>query len=718
MNKYIKISNDITLIQQPIKVNKKDIVKARKSINHIWIYDRSGSMSGDIKDLCRQMKTLSKGLPKGDTLTLGWFSGTNEYNFVVKGFKISDDSDYKSLERIIDSNSDTIGATCFSEILANTSKVIEDLKVFSDVYSLNFFTDGHPTVGNYNKEVEDIMKAIKAIKGSLKTAMLIGYGRYYNKELMGQMAEKLGAVLIHNTVMEEFTNSVSKLVSLTESSEDKVEVEVLSKDNWAVFQVADEGVIITSVDEDKLSISPTKEVTYVYYLSKESIKATPMVNLDEELVRAFYASTLVLNQLAKTDKALEVIGTIGDKYIIDKLYNAFTLEDHSVAEEVIKHTIYNRTLRGSTGIDTSYLPKEDAFCAVEALERLISDSEAYFYPTHESFSYKRASRETKTKEGYPKFNYVKNSKCPFNSLKWNATKLNLSVSTKIFGSINLNEVESKKASDVGFSEVYPTYVHRNYTFIKDGLINIKTFLVSTSADTFKFFQEKGIVGKIYDDGTYELNFSSIPSINRAIANGKTSARELCELTLKSSTLEARRKVLKYFKDEEFPESKTSTNFTEEQSKFLEANGISLKDGSFSPPSEQMPSVDQNIIKEFDIKFHSMSSLPSVSSVLDEIKANKNLKKSSSYIKEGIDWFNSKKILVESFNENLKKEWYENTVKDLNKEISEINSKINQVKFAVILGKKWFDEFPSRADNNLVIDGNSFTFSLKETVEKI
>ena len=55
-------------------------------INHIWIYDRSGSMEGTLAPLCKDIVEQAKLLKKGDTLTLCWFSGEGQNDCILKGF--------------------------------------------------------------------------------------------------------------------------------------------------------------------------------------------------------------------------------------------------------------------------------------------------------------------------------------------------------------------------------------------------------------------------------------------------------------------------------------------------------------------------------------------------------------------------------------------------------------------------------------------------------
>ena len=90
MARYVPINGDsLCLVEQ--EVGTKKVITKKGPVNHLWIYDRSGSMTGLLPELTAQLIQLSKKLPKGDTLTLGWFSGEGDFNWIFKGFKISDE---------------------------------------------------------------------------------------------------------------------------------------------------------------------------------------------------------------------------------------------------------------------------------------------------------------------------------------------------------------------------------------------------------------------------------------------------------------------------------------------------------------------------------------------------------------------------------------------------------------------------------------------------
>ena len=125
------------------------------------------------------------------------------------------------------------------------------------------------------------------------------------------------------------------------------------------------------------------------------------------------------------------------------------------------------------------------------------------------------------------------AKCPFTCS--HSSRLNLNVQTKINGTIELFSVEVRNP-DYGFADIYPVYVFRNYTFIKDGRVHVKKFYVSTSGKDLYDLKNKGVVvdDNFSTDGIYGLDISRLPVINRAWVTGKTSATELCKaVTLNS-----------------------------------------------------------------------------------------------------------------------------------------------------------------------------------------
>lgn len=733
MISYIQIKDDLTIVHQEIKRKNEVKVTKREPVNHIYVYDRSGSMYYYLPKLCKQMVDMAKKIPNGDFLTIGWYSSEGgEFEWIVKGFKIIDTSDYALLEKIIMSNSSSKGCTCFSEILLDTEKVINDLSNNSKNFALHLLTDGYPCVSNYNKEIENIFKAIDLIKGKINCSVITGFGEYYNKELLLQMSEKLGAILIHTSQIEEFMSTSDRLTKLSMIQEPKEEVIPPVSNPLAVYTITDEGVMINSLDKDgKLYINPQQgKSSNVFYIindkpNKKSWDKIDINNVDfgdkEDIVsKGLYAAALILTQQTKTDVAIEVLGKIGDKKLIDSCNNAFTIQEYGNVEKDIESCVYDITKRFENGRDKNYLPPIDAFSVFDMLNVLMEDNQSAFYPFQEKFQYQRTGVKTVTADGYPEFKPDKNSKCYFNRLVWNESRLNLSVQTEINGTVELNSVDGKKPISYNLQDVYPAFVYRNYTFIKDGRTNFKSFYLTSSEKTYIKFKTEGIVidDTFKVDGIYGVDISRIPVINRKVANSSLTGTELCNLVYKEQEIKAKIKSLKYLKKQECGEEEVKVNnLTSEQIQFLLANGINPeKNNLFSPPVEKEEATDKYVAKEFSIDIKGLSSLPSVKDVQKKIDSKKARTPRELLVEEGIKMFESTKTKL--IKEDVKKEWFDSTIKSLRDELKEISLKIQETKFSVIMAKKWFPEFKNYSEKELTVNNNLFTFNLSEKVVAI
>jgi len=727
--RYYTINKNLFLVEQEIPV--AETAPVPEPVNHIWIYDRSYSMSYDLPSLAKDLIYKAKDIPKGDTLSLGWFSSEGKFNFILKGFRITDKADYKILENAINKNKTPVGCTCFSEILDSTEGVIEDLTVISDKFSMMLFTDGYPVVQNYSKEIKSIYSAVAKLEGKVTSSCMIGYGNYYNKNLMMEMAERLGGSLIHSNDLPQFCIALDDLIKNSGSTSGKIPVEFKgTKPNQDIifslkvdhkksttinmFKQKEDGTVMYSQGD-----GTSKE--FIYFLTGKLSGNEKVVKISkndfkkpsnkESMLRAVYALGCILNQKAKTDEALEVLGSLGDTKLIDTLYNAFTNSEHGEAEDALRKAIHSPSERLAAQYNPSYLPPANVFCLLDVIELLLKDDEAFFYPYHEDFKYKKISRGTKVKGDYPKFTAEQSPKCALNTLAWHKSKLNLSVKATIKGTIDLGT----KAKKLGFAKDYPTHVIRNYAIVKDGFLNAKWLPVTLSKASYEKLSGERVIwenGPFEADRIYILELNNIPVMNRATAEGKTSATDLSKKVFEEIKLQAKLKVLKDAKKS--LEEKTAyvdstfAGLTEEQITFLKDKGIG-KNG-FSPMKESQDPVDFYFAKEFSIKVKSFSSLPSVKDTRTRIASGK-LRPVDEVMKLGIDLYDNSPVASQS--DKIKLTWVDEEVTKLKAKLLDVRFDIQRTKFSIILGKRWFDEFDSRDDSTLEIDGKTFTISVEE-----
>lgn len=733
-SRYLTINPSLYLVEQEILLTQKTD-QAPDSINYIFYIDRSGSMYHTLPQLIKDIKLKVRELKPDDTVTIGWFSSEGQRNFIIKGYKITGPKDFDIFDKLLDANSTTLGCTCFSDILHDTDQVLNDLSVFGSNFSFCFFTDGYPVVSNYTKEITQIHLALEKIKGRLTNALFVGYGDYYNKDLLSSMAEKLDAALIHSSSIPMFSIAHSAFIEEARNACPKMLVDIVFHTEL-IFGIKDKMLnVYLQNDAGKIAFQSTKkkDKDYVYMLTNQFPDGAKEVHFTEAsirgsstlegMVKAAYAASFILTQKTKSDLALEILGLVGDKFLIDKLTNAFTNAEFGDAESFIIEAAISPSKRLKTGWDNKYLPPVDAPCLLNnVLQPLMEDPKARFYPLHTTFEYKKVGRSAKVKEGYPELTLDSNFACPFTDFVWNASKLNLSLQACIKGKVKLlpkaitegGEVEEPKA--FGFADDYSVTVFRNFTLIKDAFLNTTKLPVSVSDQTLQDFVKLGVIDLPEDKGNngeaiHLLHLDKLPIINRAIAKGKTSATELCKLVYREMEIKGQLKALKWLKDSEEEAAPKPKTMGERQRLFLEANGIKAETGVFSPPTETVKTEDFYMAKSFEIKIKGLSSLPKVQEVIDKQTAGKKLTASAALVLAGLNLWGSSGVTASA--SPVKIAWLDDKIVQLKKEQKEITHKVQEIKFSLILGKKWLDDFSSRDENKLVYQGNEFTFDLGE-----
>lgn len=140
------MSNDLYI--HSVRVPSTGAAPVRKPIHHILTIDCSGSMTGDLprmrKQLCEKLVTL---LHESDLLTLIWFSGKTEAGVVFEGREVPNLRDLEETRKIIDRWLKPIGLTSFKKPLVEARKAIERVgKAHPDhLHNFFFMTDGVET---------------------------------------------------------------------------------------------------------------------------------------------------------------------------------------------------------------------------------------------------------------------------------------------------------------------------------------------------------------------------------------------------------------------------------------------------------------------------------------------------------------------------------------------------------------------------------------------
>lgn len=717
--RYVKIRDTLFLLAHYVPLPQQRTQP--QPLHHILLLDRSGSMHWTINALMTHVTERILSLPDGDFVSVGWFSGEGEYRFVVKGHQMQRDAQKsETLTRLMDTMRSTLNTTCFSEILHETAVTLRELTPLTPLVTLTLLTDGCPVVRNLQREHAAIRSALDEVAPHLTSALLVGYGGYYNKALMAEMAERLGGTLAHADTISTFAVSLEQFVETSRGVQRKMTVMLDVIPTHQPFSIHGSHVMVYPWD-GVVQYAPQHDVdNYVYYLTNSIPDGAqqdvfdPLATVQtpqSPLVAGAYAAALMLVQQGKTSDALDVLGVLGDVALIDTVNNAFTLPEFGAAEQRIQVAMSKPSQRFTKGRQLAYVPKPDAFCVLDALDLLMQDKTARFYPSHPDFTYTRIGRQRIAAEGYPKFVADTAHGVPFDDLVWHSAFLNLSIRFRIPGTVQLGD----EATLLGFENPYPTHRWRNYTIIKDGMLNTKHLPVTCSADTLQTLFTNGVASGIpLFDGTLRsiatLHLEHLPVMNRMIATGYTSATALCHEVMEELRLMAILKVLRAKKDE-LKEAQKAAGITDAQAEYLTQFGIGRN--GYAPPSTEAKPTDFYLAKTFCVKPRGFSTLPNVKHVEGKMLAGKKLTPSELLICEGIMMYAKEGAAL---NEEAHAQWLQKTITAYSNKLVAVRSAIQRAKFAVLLGHAWFDECPTRADNTLTVNGVQYTFVVDDTVQ--
>lgn len=689
------------------KVAAVEAASKMQATNRVAIFDRSGSMMWTIDKVVDDLYHWVEQIPNGDTVTIGWFSGPGQYRFILKGVRINGPEDLAMVKQVLDANRNVVATTCFSEILGDLASVVTDLSPISGRFSLVFLTDGCPVVPDVVQEIKDIEANLAKVE--LASALFIGYGDYYNRNLMADMARWSGGALIHADAISRFGVEIN---SFTKADKAAPAVEINAM-GTTVFTVSDNGQpIIHKVQQNgKAKVLVGSKV---YHLTIDGGSAFDDADLD-----GIYAACILLVRANRVELALETLGDIGDKHLVNKLANAYTVSELGNVESDLATAAKNKETRFVGGRKLGCLPDRNAFCVLQALQILASDDEAHFHPYHELFAYKRIGVKALVAEGYSTFT-SKHTGCPLGTLVFHETRMNVSISTKISGTIELTD----ECANYGLGKKFPTYQHRNYTIVKDGALNVDCLPCSMSEATFTALTEHGVVsGTWVKDAIYGINLAALPVINRAMADNHKSAKQLCEWISEIYLLEGRLKAFRHYLKQCDPDGKyqhAESVLLPEAVEYLESQGVG-KNG-YSPKRTLEKPVDTYLAREFVVAAKGMSSLPKIDDVLDRRAKGKPQTKSGLVVLSGIEHFEA--MAAESAKRHHHLTDDKQLIKALKQLIADEGSKlwglrykVQIAKFAVLLGNQWFDEFTSREDCRLTLGDYEFTFQIKESIQE-
>lgn len=745
----IKFNQNLYLTIKDVKtLSEVSIVPKSQPTNFIFVIDVSGSMSRDLGFIRTQLKNKLPQLVKdGDTVTIIWFSGRNEAGILMENVEIKSLKKLQDINTAIDRFLKPVGLTAFHKPLVLAKEAIQRMKKndSESVFSLIFLTDG----GNNDCSWSDVTKSLKALESDLASSTFVEYGYYADSNAIAKMAELLGGEKVEAEAFDDYDVVFENKLQKVYGSSKKILVDIPANRTFDfVFTVSPANEIILYGINDNQVLVPEDTISLLWFSNKPNSSFVFPYENKPELNKLVYSALYVLTEKLQNDYADDIFKVLGDKNLYEVFTNAYGKQKLMNFKNMVKECIFDHTKQFLKGRVENLVVDENAYCVMDFINDLTNDEGALVYPLHPEFSYKRIGAKkvatagqlneeqkkqilnAKTKEeaqaivdALPeelKFEYNDKTKgYPISNLVWSSERANLSINVKFDGYVELPK------NKFGIDRI-DTFIFRNYTIIKDGILNITKLPVKLSEETLKKFSaQAGIVvaSAANGDGIAVVDFSSLPVINRRMVKS-ISAKTLAKLEYNLLKLQGLAKAYKYFEGLHFP--KVSKGFVDEYGAEAEAwlkeLGLTSYNG-FNPKVTSEKSTDFYMAVELNTKIAKLSSLPTVAAVLK--KNGKGLTPAEELLQPAIDDYNNQinsKIYTSLTDQKLKDQVLENWLKTVNKDVStkrkQYLQEIAQIKFSLILSKKWFTEFKSFDENTLVekIDGKdlTFTFDMTET----
>lgn len=706
ITKKTVFSPSFSLVGQSVPVTQ--VIEVVPSVHHIIVIDVSGSMYSALDSLRTHLKNkLSTLVNENDTVSILWFSGKGQYGVIFEGVAVRTLSDLSKIHNAIDKWLQPVGLTGFKEPIDEVVSLIGRLKKTAPNHLVNFFfmTDGYDNQWTQNQ----IISSIEELSAHVDNSVFVEFGWGCNRPLMTKMAEASGGSLLFSEHFEEYETVFNQEIGRTLSGGKKVVVKLENSHKFDyAFSFTEDNIISYSINENGEVFVPETTGEVFYFSDSGSETVTSVFDIDT------YVGLSTLSQRMLANEIFTVLGAMGDVYLVNRFVNSFSKQDYTDFQNECFAQGRQPLIRFKNGIDKNAVPKEDAFTILDVLAILSYDDENLIYPRHKEFGYNRIGSGSKQRDDTIKFEYKHGAEkgYPISGIVFNESRPNVSIRICYQGHVNLPE---KRSEFPKLPEKIDTFIYRNYTIIRDGIVNTRKLPVSLTQKTIDVLRDAGIVGDVKEGELFVLDLSSVPVINRKMVKS-VNAKETFTKVFELEKLKARQKVFKFYRDQVTPKKSEgySIIYGEDAADWLKEIGITDYSG-FNPPSDSIPFNDVYTSTEFNISVKGLSSLPSVNDVLKKIDAKKKLTLRESLlegpINEVTSFINSQNTDDPVITEAIVKTWLETSSKAAIQKVRDLNTALSQVKFSVVVGHVWFNDLPVGEESmTLNIDGNEVTFN--------
>jgi hypothetical protein len=368
---------------------------------------------------------------------------------------------------------------------------------------------------------------------------------------------------------------------------------------------------------------------------------------------------------------------LGDVALVAAYSNAFTKQELSDFEILVQNAVLNEDQRFLKGRDLNAVPSKNAPTVLDLLGQLIQFEDAELVMNKPYWDYKSIGRASTTENELPRFVKSPLSSVALNNLVFSSERPNVSVQVQQKGVVELPE------NDFGLTKV-PSHVTRNFTIVKDGILNVENLPVLVRDEDFE--KVKSFPHEIIEQAKgmtfVVMKLRGVPLINRAMVES-VKLGTFASAIADTEALKAKIKVLGHLIEETGGATNKIAGLVDahgvEAAKWLSSIGV--RDYGFSPVgTTSAEATDEYESVQVQAKIKGVSSLPSIAAVLKKVGENKNLNLADKLIADSLSMYkdvpNEQLVKAKEALVKVKRSLERETAEDV---------------YSLVLGRKWFGE---------------------------
>ena len=647
-----------------INIPKRTNSDSSQATDYYCLIDNSGSIWSSISALKDTIKSMVDNLSPKDTISIGTFSGRNDWDWFVRGL-----SNTANIIPLVNSKISARGLTHFNNPLKELKNVFSDVKIISSNANSVFYflSDGY---SNDDSPESATISLCRDLSSMFSSKTIVGYGSNYNRRLLLEMSEAINGTFNHISDYTELKQSGEDIIKTKKS----LKVVELPKCFDVIWQVTHNEVTPLVCKDNKTVVAETEEDTELFAIDYSEIDSLPEDQLTD--AKFVYSLAYILSQKNKANLGVAVLRKAGDIANSKKLQKSFTVSQKGQTENFLKSLalakgLVNKQEAGNT------IPVNDFIATIKSNLGKVGINMAYS-------SYKSITRKGDDASKV-KFDLT-DSNAKIIGIVGNENRANISLLTVRNGNITsvpdndlfvrINEFNTRSDKQILFP--IPTETYRNYTLVANGDFNFDElsleFTDPSNASGYTIKPSEAI--DLFDENQKEIKISDFVNIYKTLIAEKAHASVL-------------RFYIKANSEQKHAVDKRVELYGVEGAKLAEEMGLDYA-MRFAPKSEYK-AKDENA--DYVPFLELTGKLRGAATISASASYTKYEKKGKPNVGDDICWplFEKYDDLLAKLGKSVFVELCQKTLEGVEDTVDMLSQKISNMKFYLMITNSWFSD---------------------------